>query len=181
MWQQGNKEQAYIRLQQLIATEPTFAKAYYLSATYLTEQNDTTKADECTRQYKFYSWVPKFCQHIEYNPENVLLIETIITDKGLECVETILATDTSKRSTELLAAICYHHYRGPIENKAFEILEQRGKVAEGEERDFIGSILMFLLNRQSIGTIKGAANALAGMKYEQTFEALEKLLPQDVS
>ncbi len=166
----------------MIATEPTFAQAYKLSATYLTEQNDTTKADECTRQYQFYSWIPTFCKHIEYNPENVLLLETINSDKGLECVETILATDTSKRSTELLAAICYHHYHGRVENKAFEILEQRGKAAEGEERDFIGSILMFLLKRhQSICTIKGAANALAGMKYEQAFEALEILLPQDVS
>jgi hypothetical protein len=166
----------------LITTEPTFAKAYKLVATYLTEQNETVKAEECTRQYQFYSWVPKFCQNIEYNPENVSLIETINSDKGLNCVETILATDTSKRSTEFLAAICYHHYHGSIENKAFEILENRGKAAEGEERNFIGTILMLLLKKhQSICTIKGAASALAGMKYDQTFEILERLLPQDVS
>jgi len=166
----------------LLTTDPTFAKAYKLCATYLTEDNDTTKADECILQYQFYSWIPKFCEHIEYNPENVLIIKTIDSDQGLECVETTLAKDTSKRSTEFLAAICYHHYHGSLENKAFEILEKRGKTFEGDERDFIGSILMFLLKKnQSICTIKGAANALAGMKYDQAFELLANLLPQDVN
>ncbi|UJR32415.1 hypothetical protein I4U23_019877 [Adineta vaga] len=45
-WQQGKKEQAYVRLQQLIATEPTFAKAYKLCATYFTEKDDISQADE---------------------------------------------------------------------------------------------------------------------------------------
>ncbi len=166
----------------MIVTDPTFAKAYKLCATYFTENNNTTKADECLRQYQFYSWVPRFCKHIEYNPENVLIIKTIDSKEGLACVETTLATDTSKRSTELLAAICYHHYHGPVETKAFEILEKRGKACEGDERDFIGSILMLLIKRnQSICTIKGAANALGGMKYVQAFELLANLLPQDVS
>jgi hypothetical protein len=153
-----------------------------MCANYFIEKNDTAQAEEYTRQYKFYSWIPSFCQNIEYNSENVLLLETIDSNKALECVETTLMIDTSKRSTEFLAAICYHHYHGPVENKAFEVLENRGKACEGDERDFIGSILMNLLkNHQSICTIKGAASALAGMKYNQIFEVLENLLPQDVS
>jgi hypothetical protein len=150
-----------------------------MCATYFTEINDTVQADEYTRQYKFYSWIPSFSHHIEYNSENVLLLETIESNKALECVEKTLATDVSKRSTEFLAAICYHHYHGRVENKAFE---NRGKTCEGDERDFIGSILMYLIKKhQSICTIKGAASALAGMKYNETFEVLQNLLPQDVS
>ncbi|CAF4971396.1 unnamed protein product, partial [Rotaria sp. Silwood1] len=79
------------------------------------------------------------------------------------------------------------HYKGvlehiPEENKAFEELEKRGKVSEGDERDFIGSTLMHLIkNHQSVCTVKGAANALAEMKYENIFDVLERLLPQDVN
>ncbi|CAF3992796.1 unnamed protein product, partial [Adineta steineri] len=181
-WQQEKKEQAYTRLQQLITTDPTFADAYQLCATYFTEKNDITQADEYTRRYKFYSWVPKFCRHIEYNEDNVLLLETIQSDQALECIETTLTADTSKRSTEFLAAICYHHYHGAVENKAFQVLEQRGVASEGDEREFIGSLLMHLIKKhQSICTIKGAASALAGMKYDELFDILANLLPQDLN
>ncbi|CAF1231088.1 unnamed protein product [Rotaria sordida] len=84
LWQQEKKEQAYTRLQQLIGTDPTFADAYGMLATYFTEKNDTTNADESM----------------------------------------------------------YH---------------------------------------QSVCTVKGAANALAGMKHEDIFEVLEYLLPQDTN
>ncbi|CAF0748618.1 unnamed protein product [Adineta steineri] len=181
-WQQEKKEQAYTRLQQLITTDPTFADAYQLCATYFTEKNDITQADEYTRRYKFYSWVPKFCRHIEYNEDNILLLETIQSDKALECIETTLTEDTSKRSTEFLASICYHHYHGAVENKAFQVLEQRGIASEGDEREFIGSLLMHLIKKhQSICTIKGAASALAGMKYAELFDILANLLPQDLN
>lgn len=110
------------------------------------------------------------------------MIEKINSDHALECLQTDLIPDTSKKSTEILAAICYHHYHGSIENKSFEELEKRGKVAEGEERDLIANLLTCLIKKhQSICTIKGAASALAGMKYDQTFETLANLLPQDVS
>lgn len=166
----------------MIGTDPTFAKAYELCAKYLTEKNEAEKAEEYTRKYRFYEWIPKFCQHVEYNSENVLLIEKINSNQGLECLKTDLIPDTSKTSTEILAAICYHHFHGAVENQAFEELEKRGKTAQGEERDFIGNLLTCLIKKhQSICTIKGAANALAGMKYEQTFELLANLLPQDVS
>lgn len=100
----------------------------------------------------------------------------------MECVRTTLTANASKQSTEILAAICYHHYHGPVENKAFEELEKRGTAAEGEKRDFIGSILMYLIgSHQSICTIKGAASALAEMKHDEVFEILANLLPQDVS
>jgi len=166
----------------LIATEPRFAKAYKMCATYFTEKDDKTQADEYTRQYAFYAWIPSFCHHIEYNSENISLLETIQSNKALECIETTLTVDTSKRSTEFLASICYHHYHGAVENQAFEVLEQRGKACEGDEREFIGSILMHLLkNHQSVCTVKGAANALAGMRHDELFEILAQLLPQDVS
>ncbi|CAF4569068.1 unnamed protein product, partial [Rotaria magnacalcarata] len=34
-------------------------------------------------------------------------------------------------------------------------------------------------NHQSVCTMKGAADALAGMKHEDLFDILERLLPQD--
>jgi hypothetical protein len=166
----------------LIATEPTFAKAYKMRADYFQEKNDAINAEECTRQYNFYSWVPSFCHYIEYNTENVSILEMLQSKNALVCVETTLTTDTSKRSTEFLASICYHHYHGSVENKAFELLEKRGMECEDSERDFIGSILMCLIrNHRSICTIKGAASALAGLKCNGVFEVLENLLPQDVS
>lgn len=165
----------------MISTDPTFAKAYQLSATYFTELNQTDKAEEYTRQYRFYEWIPKFCQNVEYNSANVSLIEKINSDQALQCLQNDLIPDTSKKSTEILAAICYHHYHGTIENQSFEELEKRGKNAQGEEKDFIANLLMSLIKKhQSICTIKGAASALAGMKYDQTFETLANLLPQDV-
>ncbi|CAF0938764.1 unnamed protein product [Rotaria sordida] len=182
LWQQEKKEQAYTRLQQLIGTDPTFADAYGMLATYFTEKNDTTNADESMCKYKFYSWIPSFCRHIEYNPENLAIIEELNSDNALECVNTTLANDESRRSTEFLAAICYRHYHGSVENKAFEELEKRAKASEGAERDFIGSTLMNLIkDHQSVCTVKGAANALAGMKHEDIFEVLEYLLPQDTN
>ncbi|CAF3624155.1 unnamed protein product [Rotaria sp. Silwood1] len=182
LWQQDKKEQAYTRLQQLIGTDSTFADAYGMLATYFNEKNDTASADESMRKYKFYSWIPSFCRHIECNPENLAIVEELNSDRSLECVNTTLVNDKSRRSTEFLAAICYHHYHGLVENKAFEELEKRGKVSEGDERDFIGSTLMHLIkNHQSVCTVKGAANALAEMKYENIFDVLERLLPQDVN
>ncbi|CAF4171322.1 unnamed protein product [Rotaria magnacalcarata] len=182
LWQQDKKELAYTRLLQLIGTEPTFATAYKMLATYFTEKNDTTSAAESTCKYKFYSWVPSFCHHIEYNPENISTVEQLNSDQALECINARLANDESKRATEFLAAICYHHYHGPVENKAFEELERRGNASEGAERDFIGSKLMHLIrNHQSVCTVKGAADALAGMKHEDLFDILERLLPQDVN
>jgi hypothetical protein len=62
--------------------------------------------------------------NIEYNSDNFLLIETIESKKAFECVQTTLTIDMSKRSTEFLAAICYHHYHGRVENQAFEELEK---------------------------------------------------------
>ncbi len=41
--------------------------------------------------------------------------------------------------------------------------------------------MFFLKRHQSISTIKGAANALAGMKYDQALEVLATLLPQNLS
>ncbi|CAF4462200.1 unnamed protein product [Rotaria sp. Silwood2] len=182
LWQQDKKEQAYTRLEQLIGTDSTFAAAYKMLATYFTEKNDTTSADESMLKHKFYSWIPSFCRHIEYNPENLVIVEELTSDHSLECVSTTLANDESRRSTEFLAAICYHHYHGSVENKAFAELEKRGKASEGAERDFIGSTLMHLIeNHQTVCTVKGAAKALAGMKYENVFEVLERLLPQDVN
>ncbi|UJR32414.1 hypothetical protein I4U23_019876 [Adineta vaga] len=104
------------------------------------------------------------------------------SDNALECVEITLAADISKRSTEFLAAICYHHYHGKVEDKAFEILEHRGITFEADERDFVNTLLMTLLKKQrSVCTIKGAVNALAGMKNDQLFEILANLLPQDLN
>jgi hypothetical protein len=153
-----------------------------MCAIYFTEKNEISTAEEYQRQYQFYSWIPSFCEYIPYNPENVSILAKINSGEALEQIETILVPDLSKRSTELLAAICYHHYHGPVENRAFEELERRGKDSQSDERDFIGSILMYLLeNQRSFCTIKGAANALAGMKHDQLFEILVNLLPQDVS
>lgn len=151
-------------------------------ATYFTEKGNTASAEEAMRKYKFYSWVPSFCHHIDYSEECLTMIEKLQSDESWECLNTILMTDGSRRATEFLAAICYHHYHGRVENQAFQELEKRGIAAEGAERDFIGSILMHLLkNHQSVCTVKGTADALAGMKHEELFKVLEHLLPRDVS
>ena len=182
LWQQNNKETAYLRLQQLIATDPTFADAYQMLANYFNDKNDTVSADESTKKHVFYSWIPSFCCHIEYSPENIAIVEQLRSDDALECVQTMLLNDGSRRATEFLAAICYHHLHGQIENTAFIELERRGKISQGAERDFIGATLMYLIkNQQSVCTVKGAANALAEMKHEDLFEMLESLLPQDVT
>lgn len=166
----------------MLVTEPTFAKAYQLCATYFTEKNDLEQAEVYRQKYEFYSWVPSFCPHIEYNPENISILDILKSEHALECITTQLENDTSRRSSEFLAAVCYHHYHGEEETKAFDILEQRGITFEGDEQDFISSLLMTLLDKQqSVCTIKGTVNALAGMKHEKLFEILANLLPQDVS
>ncbi|CAF1163315.1 unnamed protein product [Adineta ricciae] len=102
--------------------------------------------------------------------------------RELECSTTKLENDTSRRSSELLAAVCYHHYHGEEESKAFAILEQRGTAFEDDEQDLISLLLRTLLKKQqSVCTVKGTVNALAGMKYEKLFGILPNLLPHDVN
>jgi hypothetical protein len=42
------------------------------------------------RQWKFYSWIPNFCQYIQFNEENILILEKIKYNQVLECVQIIL-------------------------------------------------------------------------------------------
>jgi hypothetical protein len=166
----------------VISTDSTFADAYKMCADYFEDKNDQEKALKFTRQYKFHSWVPDFCQHIELNEENSSILEKLDSDEALECVKTTLGEDLSRRSTEFLGAICYHHYHGAVEDEAFEQLEKRGINSEETEKDFVGSILMYLISKcRSFCTIKGAANALAGMKHPELFKHLAHFLPKDVS
>lgn len=77
-------------------------------------------------------------------------MEGLQSNQGLELVKTKLANDDLRRSIEFLAAICYHHYHGPVENQAFNELEKRGTKFENVDRDFIGSTLMYLLKHHQM-------------------------------
>jgi hypothetical protein len=152
-----------------------------MAADYFEEKNEKEKACEYRRKYQFYSWIPNFCQHIQLNEENLSILDEIQSAKGFECIQIKLANDLSRRSTEFLASICYHHYHGRMDDEAFDQLELRGIQSNDEEKDFIRSILMYLIeNCSSVCTIKGAANALASIKHPNLFEILKKLLYRDV-
>lgn len=150
--------------------------------TYFKEKNEKEKALEAKQKYQFYSWIPKFCQNIEFNEENLSILENINSKKALECVQTTLTNDLSRRSTEFLASICYHHYHGILDDTAFKQLEIRGvNCNDDEEKDFIRRVLMYLIEHcTSNCTIRGATSALAAIKHEKLFEILAKLIYKDV-
>lgn len=126
LWKQEKKDLAYKRLEQAIGTEPKFAKAYKMIADYFEEKDDKEKALGYRQRFELYSWIPDFCQYIELNEENLAILDAIKSAKRVECIQTKLANDVSRRSTEFLASICYHHYHGQMDDKAFGQLEARG-------------------------------------------------------
>lgn len=145
-------------------------------AKYYKERHETEKEEELKKKHAFYDWIPTFAKHIQYNDENVAIVQELKGDQALAVVEAKLANDPSQTASEFLAAICWHHYHGPPETKSFELLEKRAATDE-----YIASLLIELLsNHQSVCTIKGAVSALAGIKHPETFAFLQRLLPQDV-
>eukprot|EP01102_Stenamoeba_stenopodia_P006346 TRINITY_DN1742_c0_g1_i1.p1 TRINITY_DN1742_c0_g1~~TRINITY_DN1742_c0_g1_i1.p1 ORF type:complete len:565 (-),score=142.72 TRINITY_DN1742_c0_g1_i1:68-1762(-) len=177
LWGQKQYEAAVERLERVIELRNNFAPAYdLLSKYYKDHKNDPEKAAQLGAKHRFFSWVPSFARHIEFNDENQEIVRELQSERALQCVETTLANDPSTRSNEFLAAICWHHYHGPPETKSFKLLEER---AHNDE--YISGLLIELLsNHQSVCTVKGAASALAGIKHPRAFEFLQRLLPQDV-
>jgi len=164
------------RLERVIDLQKNFASAYELLMKHHKEVGNKEKQAECKAKLKFYKWVPPFAKHIEFTPENEAIVTRLCGKEALECVETTLASDSSKRSSEFMAAICWHHYHGPPETKSFELLEERA-----HEDEYIHQLLFHLLeNHQSVCTIKGVASALAGIRHPRAFDILKTLLPQDV-
>jgi hypothetical protein len=134
------KDLAYKRLEQSIDTDPTFAKAYKIGRDYFQEKNEKKKVLEYKQKYQFYSWITNFCQYIQLNEENLSILDEIKSGKGVECIQTKLANDLSRRSTEFLDSIFYHHYHGQMNDEAFEQLQLREIQSNDEEKDFIRSI-----------------------------------------
>lgn len=87
-----------------------------------------------------------------------------------------LSARVDEVSTELLAAVCYHHYHGRIEDAAFGALKIRAK-----ENKHVSKVLLRLFKKiKSVCTVKGIADILAYIKHEQAFDFLIKILPEDV-
>lgn len=149
---------------------------------YYEEKDEKEKAIDARQKYEFYSWIPSFCQHIELTQENVSILQKIKSKEAVECLKTTLANDLSRRSTEFLASICYHHYHGIMDDTAFNLLEKRGlEIKDGNEKNFIRSILMDLIKHcTSNCTIRLAVSALAAIKHEGLFDILAKLIYRDV-
>ncbi|UJR11961.1 hypothetical protein I4U23_016139 [Adineta vaga] len=182
LWKQGKKDLAYKRLEQAIGTDQKCVQAYKMMADYFEEKNEKEKALEYNQKYKFYSWIPNFCQNIQLNDENLTILNEIQSNQGVECIKTKLGNDFSRRSTEFLASICYHHYHGQIDDEAFNQLELRGIQLINEQKDFLQFILLYLIeNCSSTCTIKGTANVLVSMKHPKIFEILTKLLYKDTN
>lgn len=148
---------------------------------YFEDKNENEKALEYKQKHEFYSWIPDFCKNIELNEENLLILNEITSSKGVECIQNRLANDLSRKSTEFLASICYHHYHGKMDDEAFEQLELRGNQLIDEEKDFLRETLIHLLeNCSSLCTMKGVANALVSVQHPNLLTILTKLLYRDV-
>lgn len=107
---------------------------------------------ETKEKIRFYGWVPSFCQKLTYTPEHASMVSEFLRDeeeqeeeddeegekkdenkekeeKKKDPMEIInkLSDRQDEASTEFLAAVCYHHYHGSLENRAFDALKSRAK------------------------------------------------------
>jgi len=100
-----------------------------LAEIFQLEKKDN-RAKESLAKASFYEWMPPFCK-VEYSLELAKKIQFLQTNRDrlkLKEMVTGLIAEKTQASTDLMAAVCWHHLaHGLIENSCFEELEQRGE------------------------------------------------------
>lgn len=119
---------------------------------------DTKELDE---KLKFYNWVPDFCKRIALNPTTKNYVSKFVkfgessgnaegdeeeeegeTEEGgswgdgaITFINDVLKNNVNDLvSSEMLAAICFQHYHGAVEDTAFEALLHHMKDSDHKEQ-----------------------------------------------
>eukprot|EP01125_Pyxidicula_operculata_P019826 TRINITY_DN7215_c0_g1_i1.p1 TRINITY_DN7215_c0_g1~~TRINITY_DN7215_c0_g1_i1.p1 ORF type:complete len:916 (-),score=159.66 TRINITY_DN7215_c0_g1_i1:120-2531(-) len=146
------------------------------------------KSTEMKEIFEFCNWVsPTFLDFIDFAEWNTVFRR--FCEEKLETLEDLSngklipppspIQDGSSRMKEMfafLSVVCYHHYHGTVEEKAFAILSQHST------KDGVVDLMIKLIEgSKSVCTVKGAARVLAESKHPIALNILLRLLPQDVS
>ena len=166
-------EQAIEKLNGFLEKTPRNAHVFRKLATVYKAKKDDALARESLAKAAVYDWMPPFAK-TEFSPELARSIVALQTNedraKLIKMIKGFIA-DKTQASTDLMAAVCWHHLaHGAIENSCFEELERRGE----------GDLLVSLVeNARSICTAREGGMALARMKHPEALRILSHLVVND--
>ena len=163
----GRTDEALQHLKQAIELNPRLAEAHEALAEIQKEKGQTAAAGQSQRKAEFYRRLPPFCTLV-YSEDNVKTLD------GLDRAASVrkLLIDSTARTDEFLAVVCWSHPHNALETEAFQALEARGA-----ENDRV--VACTLDDARSTCTIKSTAHILARRKAEGLFDFLVKMLPGD--
>jgi len=179
----GQRDEGLVSYGKAMEIDPRLPEPHRVLATFFEASGDAEMAARLRRKAAYYEWMPPFAEtpySEEVHDSYAILAHQPSSDgpaptpeQRLAEVERLIAAP-SLESTDLLAALCWHHGdHGPLEDRVYAALEQRGRDAE--------PVLFGLLKQgQHTCTIGHAAHSLARMQAAGLLEVLLFLLPGDV-
>jgi Leucine-rich repeat (LRR) protein len=176
--QGGHEEEAMENVKKAIEINPESASAWKLLAKLLPAGLD--EATEAENRAKFLGWVPHFLsEELTWNQTNSIRVARVWTDVMGLLTEIEALTEEEKGAPEivdLLGAIVYHHYHGPVDDTSARIL---GDLACKNNQRAADRLLSLIQNHQSVCTIRLALGGLSRAKDTRAFNLCSVLLPQD--
>lgn len=178
----GRHDEALASYGEAMSLDPRRPEPYRVMAGFYEASGDEAKAAEMRNEAAFYAWLPPFAE-TDYSEERYGQFAVLAGLPGADGVrpdeerrraevERLIA-EPSPASDDLLAALCWHHAdHGPLEDRAFEGLRQRGP-------DAVPVLLDLLDHGQHTCTIGHAADALARIGADGLLPRLLALLPGD--
>lgn len=174
---EGRDEEAKEHAKKATEVDPTLSRAWALLGQLFPEGSDEAK--EAADRGKFLAWVPGFLsRELEWNDTNRTRVDRVAND-ALPLLSDIQQMSPEEMSApeviDLLGAIIYHHYHGPIDDTAARIL---GDLAVTNKRA-ADRLVSLIHNHQSVCTIRLAMQGICRAKDERAVDLCRILLPQD--
>ncbi len=178
----GRGEEALALWKEVLEQDPRNAQAWLAMANQAGRAGDEEGERLGIDKANFYNWLPGFSQ-LEFDEEAYAAVRLLAgweegepaeqkPEPRAALIRELVETDTDA-SSELLAAICYHHSdHGELEDLAFEALGSRG--ARAQEL-----LLELAMRGGSSCTIQQSTAILARNKNSAVLPLLLELLPGD--
>lgn len=176
--EEGAKAEAMEHALKATELSPTMARAWNLLSKLHPEGSDD--AAEASSRAKFLEWIPPFlAEFLPFNDTNRTRVDRILVDPMP------LLNDFQQMSDEelgvddvidILGAIMYHHYHGPVDDTSAALLEKLAEKGNARAADRLVSLIE---NQQSVCTIRLAMRGLCRAKDSRAFDFCRILLPQD--
>ena len=117
----GKAADAIAELEAAVSLNPRLASVYSTLAEIFKTKGEASKAAGLQKKADFYSALPGFSK-LTYSDENMATLSKLHDASTLKQ----LLDDSSDRSIEFLATLCWQHPHDSNETKAFDALEARG-------------------------------------------------------